>query len=74
MSIPVVDTVAAYAASRFDATLGRLVDYLAIPAISCDPNHFDDVRRLARVICDDLSALGLTGARVLELPNALPSV
>ncbi|MCB9777048.1 MAG: M20/M25/M40 family metallo-hydrolase [Alphaproteobacteria bacterium] len=66
--------VAARADAAFDATVAELCGYLTIPAISCDPAHFDDVRRLAAKIAADLDALGLSGARVLELPDALPSV
>ena len=66
--------VAARAAGRFDATLARLADYVAIPAISCDPAHADDVRRLAAKIADDLAALGLENCRLLQLEGALPCV
>jgi acetylornithine deacetylase/succinyl-diaminopimelate desuccinylase-like protein len=51
-----------------------LVDYLAIPAISCDPDHADDVKTLAARIRDDLEELGMDRSRVLELDGALPSV
>jgi acetylornithine deacetylase/succinyl-diaminopimelate desuccinylase-like protein len=68
------EAVAARANAHFEPTLARLVEYLRIPAISCDEAHFDDVRRLAGRIRDDLDALGLSRARVLELDGALPSV
>ena len=68
------DSVAARAAASFDATLARLASYLAIPAISCDPDHHADVTRLAEQVCADLSRLGLDRARVLSLDGALPSV
>ena len=74
MTHPQVNAVAAHADGRFDETIARLSEYLAIPAISCDESHFDDVRVLAAKIRDDLEALGLEGARVLELDGALPSV
>jgi acetylornithine deacetylase/succinyl-diaminopimelate desuccinylase-like protein len=48
--------------------------YLAIPAISCDPAHAADVRKLAETVRADLEALGLGDARILELPGALPLV
>ncbi len=72
------DTVAAAAAARadaaFEATVDRLGRYLAVPAISCDAAHHDDVRRLAATVRDDLEALGLQEARILELDGALPVV
>lgn len=66
--------VAARADATFDSTVARLSDYLAIPAISSDPAHHGHVRQLAARIRDDLDALGLNRARVLELDDALPSV
>lgn len=69
-----VEAVAARAAAQFEATLSQLGRYLAIPAISCEEAHFDDVRRLATVIRDDLTALGMANARLLELDDALPCV
>lgn len=66
--------VAIRAAAGVDAALVRLAEYLAIPAISCDPAHFDDVRALAARARADLESLGLERARVLELDDALPCV
>ena len=74
MSHPQVDAVAAVADERFDGTVALLSEYLAIPAISCDPTHFDDVRSLAARIRDDLERIGLDRARVCELDGALPLV
>ncbi|TVQ93564.1 MAG: M20/M25/M40 family metallo-hydrolase [Deltaproteobacteria bacterium] len=68
------DEVAHCADQAFDQTLDTLSGYLRIPAISCDPDHFVEVRRLAHQIRDDLAALGLENARLLELPDALPCV
>ena len=68
------EAVAARADAAFDATVATLSRYLAIPAISCDADHFDDVRRLAAQIRDDLEQLGMARARVLELKGALPCV
>lgn len=68
------DSVAARARSQFSESLARLCDYLRIPAISCDPAHAPDVRALARRVAGDLAVLGFTGARVCELPDALPIV
>ncbi len=74
MPHPKVDAVAAAATSALPATLRTLAGYLAIPAISCDADHADDVRALAEKVRQDLQDLGLSGARVLELDGALPCV
>jgi acetylornithine deacetylase/succinyl-diaminopimelate desuccinylase-like protein len=71
---PATADVAAHARSRFEATVERLRDYVSYPAISCDPDHALDVRRLAQRVRDDLEQLGLDRARVLEVPGALPIV
>jgi acetylornithine deacetylase/succinyl-diaminopimelate desuccinylase-like protein len=74
MSHPKVNAVVTHALSRFDATVELLSDYLAIPAISCEPEHADDVRALAKRIRDDLEQLGLHKCVVRELPGTLPIV
>ena len=74
MPHPKVDEVCQHAKARLPRTIERLSDYLRFPAISCDPDHFDDVRRLAQRIRDDLEALGMARARVLDLDGALPCV
>ncbi len=68
------ERVAACARERLPQTLARLQNYLRVPAISCEPEHAGDVRRLAEMVRADLASLGLTDARVLELPDALPLV
>lgn len=74
MPHPKADQVRAFAEEQFPRTLEKLSDYLRIPAISCDPDHFGDVRHLAQKIRDDLEALGMDRSRVLELDDALPCV
>jgi acetylornithine deacetylase/succinyl-diaminopimelate desuccinylase-like protein len=74
MTHPKTDAVAALADQRFEETLSQLGAYLAFPAISCDAAHAGDVRALATRIAADLTALGFANSRVLELPDALPSV
>jgi cysteinylglycine-S-conjugate dipeptidase len=54
--------------------LRRLADYVAIPALSRDPQRFADVRRMAQVAADDLREAGLADVEVLELEGALPCV
>lgn len=70
----IADEVAARAREDLEPTLERLAEYLRYPAISCEPDRADDVRALAARIRDDLSELGLDGARLLELDGALPCV
>jgi cysteinylglycine-S-conjugate dipeptidase len=71
---PNVAAVAARAEAAIPQLLQQLTGYLAVPAISCDPAHADDVRALAARVRDDLARIGLANARVLELPDALPAV
>jgi len=74
MTHPKTEAVAALADQRFEETLKQLGEYLAFPAISCDAAHAGDVRALAARVASDLEALGFANSRVLELPDALPSV
>lgn len=74
MPHPHVDAAAAHAESRFEATVERLCAFLRVPAISCQPANYADVRRLAGLVRDSFAELGLDRARVLELPDALPCV
>ncbi len=69
-----VEAVAAHADARLEQAIEALRQYLAIPAISCDPKHTGDVHALAARIRSDLAAMGLEDARLLELPEALPCV
>jgi cysteinylglycine-S-conjugate dipeptidase len=69
-----IDAVAARADAAFADTLATLGEYLAIPAISCDPDHHPDVLALVARIRDDLETLGMERVRVLELDGALPCV
>lgn len=74
MTHPKTDAVAAHARGKTAQTLDRLAQYLAHPAISCEPAHAPDVKALALRIADDLCALSLTNVRLLELDGALPCV
>ena len=66
--------VARHADEHLPDALARLGRYLAVPAISCEEAHFDDVRHLAALIREELAEVGLQRARVLELDGALPCV
>lgn len=68
-----VEAVASHALTCLPSTVERLCGYLRIPAISCDPNHHDDVARLCSRVRDDLEELGFD-ARVHRLQGALPLV
>lgn len=68
------ERVAERARRALPATLERLKSYLRIPAISSDPEHHADVRRLSEILVRDLSALGFDRARTLTLEGALPIV
>lgn len=70
----VVERVARRAEDGVDHAIGQLERYLRFPAISCEPEHVEDIVALARVIRDDLDGLGLEDAQVLELDDALPIV
>lgn len=74
MVVDPVDAVARRAESEIPSALKRLASYLTVPAISSDPAHAADVRRLAERVRDDLEVLGLDRARVLSLDGALPAV
>jgi acetylornithine deacetylase/succinyl-diaminopimelate desuccinylase-like protein len=69
---------AAQALERAEAlipeALSRLADYVAIPAVSRDPNKADAVRRMAQVAADDLKAAGLDNVEILEIAGTLPCV
>jgi len=69
-----VVAVASRAEQAIPEALDQLGEYLAIPAISCEQAHFDDVRALARRVRDDLEGIGLEHARVVEVDDALPLV
>ncbi|NCG22355.1 MAG: M20/M25/M40 family metallo-hydrolase [Rhodobacterales bacterium] len=74
MKRDIAQTVADRANTQFDQAVEALSRYLRIPAISCDPTHHADVRKLAAAIRDDLHTLGLKRSRILDLPDALPCV
>lgn len=74
MSSQTAEKAAEKAEALVPEALRRLVDYVAIPALSRDPARAPDVRRMAEVARDDLRAAGLDDVKVLELPGALPCV
>jgi acetylornithine deacetylase/succinyl-diaminopimelate desuccinylase-like protein len=68
-----VERVAARARVQLPVTIAELSQYVRVPAISCEPEHASDVRRLAQVVRERLHGLGFE-AEVRELEGALPLV
>ncbi len=54
-----------FARSNHKRFLGDLFDYLAIPSVSAQPEHADDVRHAANWLCRHMQSIGLT-ASVME--------
>lgn len=69
-----VSRVAAAAESAVEGSFADLRRYLAFAPISSDPTATARLNELAGVLRDDLTKLGLSRARVLELPDAHPCV
>jgi len=74
MSESRADAVVEHAMNRLEATIERLGEYLAYPAISCEAEHAEDVRALAARIRDDLEQLGMDNCTIHEIPGTLPIV
>ena len=69
-----VSRIALAAEQAAVASFARLGRYLAFAPISSEPEAAPRLRELADVLCADLGTLGLSRARVLELPGAHPCV
>ena len=69
-----VTRIALAAEHAVEGSFARLGRYLAFAPISSDPEATPRVAELAEVLRADLAALGLSRARVLTLPGALPCV
>ena len=74
MAHPKRSNVVKVVEGSLEAAITRLGGFLKIPAISCDPDHFADVRKLAEHIRTDLEGVGFSRSRILDLDNALPCV
>ncbi|MBL4850032.1 MAG: M20/M25/M40 family metallo-hydrolase [Planctomycetes bacterium] len=70
----VVEEAAASAKALVPEALERLADYVAIPAVSSDPEQASAVRRMAALAEEDLRAAGLDAVEVIEIEGALPCV
>lgn len=69
-----VSRVAASAEQSVEGSFARLGRYLAFAPISSDPEAKSRLVELAAVLRADLTTLGMSKARVLELPDAHPCV
>src|SRR5690349_10869389 len=69
-----VSRVALAAEQAVEGSFARLGRYLAFAPISSDPEAAPRLRQLAETLRADLTELGLSRARVLELPDAHPCV
>jgi acetylornithine deacetylase/succinyl-diaminopimelate desuccinylase-like protein len=77
MAHPKLPLVVKKAQASLDPALARLAAFLKIPAISCDPEHKGDVRKLAEHVRADLEKVGFERCRLLDLAekeNAHPCV
>lgn len=77
MTHPKLSSVVKKAENALEPAIERLGGFLKIPAISCDPEHKADVKKLAEHVRDDLKKVGFENCRLLELPaadNAHPCV
>src|ERR1700722_795164 len=64
-----------YVSSEAREFIDDLKQWLAIPSISADPEHHDDVRRSAEWLAAHLSTIGFPVAEVWETaPDGLPAV
>jgi len=52
-----------------DRYVSELKNYLAIPSISALPEHAADVRRCAQWTADEMTRIGLNGARLVDTPG-----
>jgi len=69
-----VSRIASAAEQSVEGSFARLGRYLAFAPISSDPEAKPRLAQLAEVLRTDLTTLGMSRARVLELPDAHPCV
>jgi acetylornithine deacetylase/succinyl-diaminopimelate desuccinylase-like protein len=74
MSHTKLNLVVEKAQKSLEPAIARLNAFLAIPAISCEPEHKADVKKLAEHVRDDLKKVGFDKCRLLELDGAHPCV
>jgi acetylornithine deacetylase/succinyl-diaminopimelate desuccinylase-like protein len=69
-----VNRVAQVASEAAPQSFERLARYLSFAPISSDPSAASRLQELAQTLRADLEAIGLSNARVLEVPKAHPCV
>jgi acetylornithine deacetylase/succinyl-diaminopimelate desuccinylase-like protein len=69
-----VARIALSAEQSVEGSFARLGRYLAFAPISSDPEATPRLAQLAAALCADLTTLGMSRSRVLELPDAHPCV
>ncbi len=63
------DRVLTHLTAHHDAILNELIEFAAIPSVSTDPAHADDMRRAAQWVADKLGASGPVTVRIIETPG-----
>ena len=74
MHTPAAAAALSYASEHLDDSVALLGQFLAIPAISCDPAHAQDLVALAEQIAAHLRTLGPSQCDLLTMPGAHPCV
>src|ERR1700722_12734569 len=64
----------AYVNAHAREFIDDLKQWLAIPSISADPEHHDDVRRSAEWLASHRKTIGFPVAEVWDIPDGLPAV
>jgi acetylornithine deacetylase/succinyl-diaminopimelate desuccinylase-like protein len=64
-----MNALLSYIDQHRDRYLSELKDLLAIPSVSTDKKHADDVRRCARWVADHMQSIGLQNVQVLSTPG-----
>jgi len=63
--LPVIDFIH----TNRDSYITQLTEYLAIPSVSSQPDHTDDVRRCAEWTAEEMKRIGLENTRLVETPG-----
>jgi acetylornithine deacetylase/succinyl-diaminopimelate desuccinylase-like protein len=61
-----METVLAYLEENKDRFLGELKEFLAIPSVSSQSDHNDDVRRCAEWVANQMRTIGLQDVQIME--------
>ncbi len=58
-----------YAAAQRDVFFDTLKEFIAIPSVSTDPNHKNDIDRAAKWAAEQLSAIGMQKVEIFPTPG-----